>query len=119
VRAAQARWEGGRRYLEITYATVDGSLDVYAGGGEFAARDSVWEIMAVRGAWQYSGYTGHTMEAMRNGIELAARHLDAHRDLLITDLSPDERMALKRRRAELLERAAAAIHPPDEQKSLP
>lgn len=118
VRAAQARWEGGHRYLEITYDTVDGSLDVYIGGGEFELRDSVWEIMAVRGAWQYSGYTGHTMEAMRHGVELAARHLDAHRDLLIADLSAEERMALKRRRAELLERAAAAI-PSEEQKSLP
>ena len=42
VRAAQVRWEGGRRYLEITYDTVDGSLDVYIGGGEFSMRDSVW-----------------------------------------------------------------------------
>jgi hypothetical protein len=116
--AAQARWEGGRRYLEITYDTVDGSLDAYVGGGDFDSRDSVWEIMAIRGAWQYSGYTGYTMDAMRQGVELAARHLDAHRDLLIADLSPEERMALKRRRAELLERASTAIHPPDEPKSL-
>ena len=117
-RAAQARWEGGGRYLEITYDTIDGTLDTYVGGGEFDGRDSVWEIMAVRGAWQYSGYTGHTMDAMREGIELAARHLDAHRDLLIADLNAEERMALKRRRADLLERAAA-LAKPDEPKALP
>ncbi len=117
-RAAQARWGGGGRYLEITYDTVDGTLDVYVGGGEFELRDSVWEIMAVRGAWQYSGYTGYTMEAMRQGIELAARHLDAHRDLLIADLGAEERSLLKRRRAALLERAATATIPPAEQGSL-
>jgi hypothetical protein len=113
-RAARARWSGGGRYLEITYDTVDGTLDVYVGGGEFDQRDSVWEIMAARGAWKYSGYTGYTMEAMRQGIELAARHLDAHRDLLIADLSAEERSLLKRRRAALLERAARATIPPAE-----
>jgi hypothetical protein len=118
-RAAQARWGGGGRYLEITYDTVDGTLDVYVGGGEFELRDSVWEIMAIRGAWQYSSYTGYTMEAMRQGIELAARHLDAHRDLLIADLSPEERSQLKRRRAALLERAAIASAPPADEGSLP
>jgi hypothetical protein len=54
------------------------------------------------------------MEAMRQGIELAARHLDAHRDMLIADLSPEERGQLKRRRAALLERAAIATVPPAE-----
>jgi hypothetical protein len=117
---AQARFVCGDRYLDIAYDTTDGALDIVIGGGEFDQRVSLWEVMAVRGAWPYAGYTGHMLEAMRHGIEIAARHLDAHRDLLIADLSPDERTELKRRRASLIERAAQApAAPAVDQRSLP
>ena len=118
-RAAQARYECGDRYLDIWYDTYDGSLDVYVGGGEFDQRLSLWEIMTVRGDWDYIGYTGHTVHAMRAGVERAARYLDAHRDILIADATPTELAEIRRRRSQLTARYTATEALPTEPDPTP